>query len=111
MRAPNGRRRGVIRDVPPEDTPVSIIPERLRRESSNIFEQRNETEDATSSNLTIPTIIEVPQWLARLEPQIAALDSSEPVKLPMEQSEKKGEWGDRPERVKEQTRLNQRRLF
>ena len=35
---PNGRRRGVIRDVPPEETPVPVIATRLRRESADLFE-------------------------------------------------------------------------
>ncbi|HRX78739.1 MAG TPA: N-6 DNA methylase, partial [Pirellulaceae bacterium] len=35
----NGRRRGVIRDIPPECTPVPVIASRLRTDAQGLFEQ------------------------------------------------------------------------
>lgn len=70
-----GLRRGVIRDVPPEQTPVPVIAERMHRQSRQLFnesEQPNPTAPASK-----PTIIEVPRWLARLEPALAALGRAE----------------------------------
>ena len=72
----NGLRRGVIRDVPPEQTPIPVLAERTRRESRDLFEQVDTTD--TAEQPSIPTIIEVPQWLARLEPKLATLDRDEP---------------------------------
>jgi hypothetical protein len=82
---PNGLRRGVIRDVPPEETPVPVIAERTRRDAGSLFATSDEPEIATEP--TMPTIIEVPQWLARLEPRLAALDrdDSASVEEPTEQ--------------------------
>jgi hypothetical protein len=73
--SPHGTRRGVIRDVPPEEIPVPLIASRLRRDAQDLFEQSEANETPTLPPL--PTIIEVPQWLARLEPTLAALDRSE----------------------------------
>jgi hypothetical protein len=69
--SPTGRRRGVIRDVPPEQTPVSVLAARTRRQTSDLL-----PEELTEkpSDLDGPTIVEVPQWLARLEPRLATLD-------------------------------------
>lgn len=74
---PNGFRRGVIRDVPPDQTPVPVLVERTRCESGELLGGKDETE--TTAEATAPTIIEVPQWLARLEPRLAAMESDESV--------------------------------
>lgn len=73
----NGIRRGVIRDVPPEQTPVPVIASRMRSDTKDLFEQQEPA--ATPTDLTLPTIIEVPRWLARLEPKLAASDGDEPT--------------------------------
>ncbi|MBI2481293.1 MAG: SAM-dependent DNA methyltransferase [Planctomycetia bacterium] len=75
--SPNGTRRGVIRDVPPEQTPVPVIASRTKRDAQDLFEQQSPA--ATPTQLTLPTIIEVPQWLARLEPKLVALDHDKPT--------------------------------
>lgn len=75
--SPNGRRRGVIRDVPPEATPVPVISSRVRRDAKDLFEQQEP--EATPTEQVSQTIIEVPQWLARLEPTLAALDRPDPI--------------------------------
>jgi hypothetical protein len=75
--SPNGTRRGVIRDVSPEATPVPVIASRTKRDAQDLFEQQST--EATPTQLTIPTIIEVPQWLAQLEPKLAALDHDKPT--------------------------------
>lgn len=73
--SPNGLHRGVIRDVPPDQTPVRVIAERVRGETNELFKQPPGPTEA--SEPTFPTIIEVPRWLARIEPQIATLDDVE----------------------------------
>ena len=98
---PNGLRRGVIRDVPPEETPIPIIAERMRRDTKDLFE--TEGEDDARSASTLPTIIEVPQWLARLEPKLAALDRDEPAAIEERSKPMRQRLGDPP--------LKQRELF
>jgi hypothetical protein len=99
--SPNGRRRGVIRDVPPEQTPVPVIASRVKSDTKDLFEQPSP--EATPTELTIPKIIEVPQWLARLEPKLAAQNSDTPT-VAEERSE--------PETPRpEEPRPSQRELF
>ena len=100
---PNGRRRGVIRDVPPEATPVPVIAERMRRETGDLFGQEDDTDVTTSADQPIPTIIEIPQWLARLEPRLAALDR--------EGSPSTEEAADQPMRGPDEPPPEQQRLF
>ncbi len=104
---PNGRRRGVIRDIAAEDTPVPVIASRLRDETQNLFDQPQveeaEAADDTDPQLTLPAIIEVPQWLSRLEPQLAALDA------PTEESGEPA--GDIPPPVPDPLPRTQRPLF
>jgi len=71
---PNGLRRGVIRDVAPEETPVPVIARRMRNETTDLF---NAEKEDVEPEIKLPTIIEVPQWLARLEPKLAALERDE----------------------------------
>ena len=74
--APNGLRRGVIRDVQPEQTPVPVLANRMRDQTQALLGTENATEDADMSSA--PVIVEVPQWLARLEPKLAALKGDIP---------------------------------
>lgn len=77
---PNGPRRGVIREVPPEETPVPVLASRLRQGAQNLFDQAEPANAQPKDNIepsALPTIIEVPQWLNRLEPKLAALDRQE----------------------------------
>ena len=69
---PNGTRRGVIREVPPEQTPVPVITSRVGRDARELFEQQAPAD--AEPKFVLPTIIEVPPWLARLEPSLATLD-------------------------------------
>ena len=71
---PNGRRRGVIRDVAPEDCP--ILPELTHRTRQDLFEQVEPPPDSKQKEAR-PDILEVPQWALRLEQHLAALDDSE----------------------------------
>jgi hypothetical protein len=72
----NGLRRGVIRDVPADQTPVPLLAERMRDETTALFKQAPEEKEV--SEPTLPAIIEVPRWLARIEPKIAALGDAGP---------------------------------
>ncbi len=67
---PNGLRRGVIRDVPVEQTPVPVLAARMREQSQSLLGKEQVSD--VSNSFPVPTIIEVPQWLARLEPMLAA---------------------------------------
>ncbi|MBL9084986.1 MAG: N-6 DNA methylase [Planctomycetales bacterium] len=69
--SPAGRRRGVIRDVAPEETPVPVLATRTRRQVSDLLAEHSP--EPPKSSATGP-IIEVPPWLARLEPRLVALD-------------------------------------
>ena len=98
---PDGLRRGVIRDVPPEETPVPVIAERTRRDVGSLFATSDEPE--TVAERTIPTIIEVPQWLARLEPKLATAERVEPQAIE--------EQPEPAERTPDDPPPKQRRLF
>jgi len=75
---PNGRRRGVIREVAPEQTPVPVIAGRVREQAQTLF--REEAEKPHEPAGLDFTVVEVPQWLARLERALTA--ESEPDSLP-----------------------------
>lgn len=75
--SPNGLRRGVIREVPIEETPVPVIAEHMRAETKELFEQGES--GAATTELEKATIIEVPQWLARLESRLAACGEKDRV--------------------------------
>lgn len=77
--SPNGLRRGVIRDVAPEATPVPVIASRLRDKAAGLFAA--ETGALTASDVPVPTVVEVPRWLARLEPRLAASEGERPPAL------------------------------
>ena len=101
--SPHGTMRGVIRDVPPEATPVPIIASRLRRDAQDLFEQP-ET-DETPTVLPLPAIIEVPKWLARLEPTLVTLDRSETMSTVEHQLIEKEPARDTGESLKKQQDL------
>jgi hypothetical protein len=65
-----------------------VIAERTRRDANSLFATSNEPE--TAAELTLPTIIEVPQWLSRLEQKLAAQarDVAASVEEPTEQPPK-----------------------
>ena len=67
--SPNGCRRGIIRDVPHEAMPVPMIASHVGRDVKDLLEEIESDETPTIPPL--PTIIEVPRWLARLEPALA----------------------------------------
>lgn len=71
---PNGLRRGVIRDVPPEQTPVPALSWRLRNQATEMLSAEPSHEPPTPTPAL--TIVEVPQWLARLEPLAATKEPS-----------------------------------
>lgn len=101
--SPHGTRRGVIRDVPPEATPVPIIASRLRRGAQDLFEQPETDETPTVPPL--PAIIEVPKWLARLELTLATLDHSETMSTVEHQLIEKEPARDTGESLKKQQDL------
>lgn len=101
--SPNGLRRGMIRDVPPESTPIPVIASRMRSTAKDLFEQREL--GGTPTELSLPTIIEVPKWLARLEPTLATLDRSETMSTVEHQLIEKEPARDTGESLKKQQDL------
>jgi len=72
-----GLRRGVIRDVPPEQTPVAVIAKRTRDNAAELFLQENDEQEVKASEAGAwPTILEIPRWLARLEPALATVEAA-----------------------------------
>ena len=63
--------------MPIEETPVPIMAERMRAEAKELFKGR--ATDAAGTERATPTTIEVPRWLARLEPQLTAGGASKPA--------------------------------
>ncbi len=65
--SPRGTRRGVIRSVPVNQTPALQKP--VSAESSLTFEAvaENSSLPETTDGLSLPTIMEIPRWLARIE--------------------------------------------
>lgn len=65
---PHGVRRGVIREVPVDATPANTIADEVRDAAGGVIAEQA---DADASVFTLPAIIEVPRWLARLEPGLS----------------------------------------
>ena len=71
----NGRRRGVVREVPREQCPV--LPPPVRSAPQGLFEEQPEAIQSEQTQEGLPEIIEVPQWVFRLEQRLAALEETE----------------------------------
>jgi hypothetical protein len=86
---PNGRRRGVIREVAPEQTPVPFLQQHTRDQSENLFATQAEEADDDGEAVSLPTIVEVPRWLARMERALTTggdhEDESSPREIPQTQ--------------------------
>lgn len=96
---PNGRRRGVIREVAPEQTPVPVIAGRVREQTQTLFHAGSD--QPTQSNDMDFTIVEVPQWLARLEPALNALpDGDVPPPPPVAEEQQPTDKHNRPSEQK-----------
>ncbi len=81
---PNGRRRGVIREVPPEQCPV--LPELSQQTRQDLFETLEQSDDSKPQNINLG-VLEVPRWLYRLERQLVSSPTNEVLKT--ENNEKK----------------------
>jgi len=62
---PRGLRRGVIREVAPYETPVPLIAVRVRERARTLLDAGGDAQNAPEERDF--NVIEVPQWLARLE--------------------------------------------
>ena len=72
---PNGRRRGVVREVPREQCPV--LPSPVRSAAQGLFEKQSDATQSEQTQQAVPEIIEVPQWAFRLEQRLATLQEAE----------------------------------
>jgi len=70
-------RRGVIRDVLPEQTPVPVIAARPREKAGDLLEAEQRPTGTPAPNMTPTTIIEVPRWLTQLETNLSASPKAE----------------------------------
>jgi hypothetical protein len=77
---PNGPRRGVIRDVPPEATPVPVIASRLRSKTAELLGE--ESTELPAAAAPLPTIIEVPRWLAKIESRLMMSEGEQVAEQP-----------------------------
>jgi hypothetical protein len=118
---PSGLRRGVIRDVPAEATLVPAFASRIQEQSRALFGEET-LPDAPESTPAM-TIIEVPQWLARLEaklatsegerPPVAAPEASQSTSEPAQPAESEPARTDQPAETRsdDRKRHTQRELF
>ncbi|QDT43484.1 N-6 DNA Methylase [Gimesia alba] len=93
-KGPQGRRRGVIREVPPEQCPV--LPELQHHTKQSLLDTLDEESFPNSvPEQNVPQIIEIPDWVLRLE-QCHALQeqSEEQQNSPIHRSEENRAEGD-----------------
>lgn len=91
--SPNGLRRGVIRDVPIDEARVAAMAEEVRGAAGEVIGEQDDADTSVAKRRA--SIIEVPQWLARLEPTLAR---REPIASPAPE-----EWPAQPtEQVSEE---------
>jgi len=74
---PNGLRRGVIREVSPEQCPV--LPELRQQTRQDLFETLEQSDEVKPQN-TNSDIVEVPRWLFRLEGQLVSSPTNKDTK-------------------------------
>src|SRR5258708_2057081 len=81
LAARRSSRRGVIRDVPPDQTPDPAIAKSTPGPAGELFvEQIERAEVEDSATKTNSTIVEIPQWLARVMRSLEAMAVASPVK-------------------------------
>lgn len=71
---PNGTRRGVVRSVPPEQTPVPVIARRAEIATASL---ENDGAEQETTRDGIPKIIEIPRYVLRLEAATATNESEQ----------------------------------
>ncbi|MFH1300061.1 MAG: N-6 DNA methylase, partial [Planctomycetota bacterium] len=71
----NGRRRGVIRNIPLEQAPVPFVSDKTRKTTQDLFAHEAEAPIIVKEQEVPQNIIEVPQWLFRLEQRMDNVDS------------------------------------
>lgn len=82
--SPNGRRRGVIREIPLEQAPVPFVSDTTRSATQDLFAGEAEPLKSSPVQEAPQNIIEVPQWLFRLEQRMGDVDSGKGTIKPAE---------------------------
>tara|TARA_R110002111_G_scaffold164386_3_gene230562 strand:+ start:15524 stop:16471 length:948 start_codon:yes stop_codon:yes gene_type:complete len=82
--SPNGRRRGVIREIPLEQAPLPFVSDTTRKATQNLFVHEAEAPIIVKDQEVPQNIIEVPQWLFRLEQHLDEVDSGKVTAEPAE---------------------------
>jgi len=77
--SPNGRRRGVIRDIPVEQTPALLISQETAADVQNLFvaQSLSDSDKTVPSSSDVSTIMEIPRWITRLEQHLEVGDSND----------------------------------
>ncbi|QDU10888.1 N-6 DNA methylase [Gimesia aquarii] len=106
---PNGRRRGVIREIPLEQTPVPFVTDTTRTATQGLFAQQEaDSHEPDQAQKISQTIMEVPQWLFRLEQRMdnveSGNDSDQSIQVEKEESTNTKSVPDN-DRVKTQKKL------
>jgi hypothetical protein len=68
----SGLRRGMIRELLVGETPVELATRQVRDAASKVIGEQDSGDGSVA--IERPSIIEVPRWLARLEPGLAGLE-------------------------------------
>ncbi|NQV28312.1 MAG: N-6 DNA methylase [Rhodopirellula sp.] len=76
--SPNGRRRGVIRDIPVEQTPALTRSLQTGTVTRDLFEDQNAAKPTAAETPASvqPAIMEIPRWITRLEQRLDVSDST-----------------------------------
>lgn len=78
---PSGLRRGVIRQVSPEECPV--LPELRKRTKGDLLDAIDEQPlSEPPAEQQRPSIIEIPDWALRLEQRLASIEQAEAGQQP-----------------------------
>ncbi|QDU52969.1 N-6 DNA methylase [Gimesia panareensis] len=85
--SPQGRRRGVIREIPLEQASIPVVTNASRKATQDLFTHESEPPKTNQEQETPQNIIEIPQWLFRLEQRMenTGSEKSEVEPTPTEQ--------------------------
>lgn len=88
--SPNGRRRGVIRDIPVEQTPALTTSLQTEAAARDLFENQDAAKPTAVEKpaVTLPSIMEIPRWITRFEQRLDASKSND-RSLPAEAADAK----------------------
>ena len=84
--SPQGRRRGVIREISLEQAPIPCVSDTTRKAANDLFAQGAVPMKTNHEQEILQNIIEVPQWLFRLEQRMDNLESGDDSDQPTQRT-------------------------